>query len=239
DDEQAVRQELRVSAGTLSGQLRLGVIPSATALSAALATTFAREHPGMSVADLEMTSIEMLREIAAFELDAGITYVDNEPVDHVRAIPIGREEYVLVSPPDSPVAGRATVTWREAAELPLCLLYRDMQNRRIIDSVFESVGVSPNARVETNSMMSKYTYLRSGMWSSIMPRSVIEWLVPPPEMHVAALVEPTVSKAIGLITAHRTPVPPLLLAFWQHVERAAPVLDLATLNARSQTDQLV
>lgn len=227
DDEQAFRQELRVSAGTLSGQLRLGVIPSATSLSAALATAFAREHPGVSVTDLELTSIEILREIAAFELDAGITYIDNEPLDHVRSIPIGREEYVLVTPPDSPVAGRATVTWREAAELPLCLLYRDMQNRRIIESVFEGVGATPNARVETNSMMSKYTYLRSGTWSSIMPRSVIDWLAPPPGMHVAALVEPTVSKTIGLVTAHRTPVPPLLFAFWQHVERAAPIIDLA------------
>ena len=222
-DEETLMQELRLSAGHLSGRLRLGVIPSATPTSAYFGTAFARENRDVSIADMEMTSIDIVRALAAFELDAGITYVDNEPLERVRTYPIGHEEYVLVTPEDSVAADMPTVSWRAAAELPLCLLSRDMQNRRIIDAAFESAGARPNVCVETNSMMSKYCYLRSGYWSSIMPRSFVEWLEPPPGLRVVALTEPTVSKAIGLVVADRTPMPPLLLAFWNHVERAAEI----------------
>jgi len=214
-DEETLKQELRLCTNSLSGRLRLGVIPSATAISSLLITAFARENGDVSITDLEMTSIDILRSIASFELDAGITYIDNEPLDHVRAHPIGREEYVLVTPGDSPVAGLAEVTWSQAAALPLCLLHRDMQNRRIIEAIFESVGARPNARIETNSMMSKYCYLRSGYWSSVMPRSFVEWLAPPPGLHIAPLVEPKIMKTVGLVIGDRSPVAPLLLAFWR------------------------
>jgi len=220
-DEETLKQELRLCSSSLSGRLRLGVVPSAAATSAVLTTSFVREYSDVSVADVEMTSIDIARAIAAFELDAGITYVDNEPLDHVRTLPIACEEYVLVTPRDADVAGLPSVTWREAASLPLCLLNRDMQNRRILDAIFESVGTRPNARVETNSMMSIYCYLRSGHWSSVMPRSFVEWLAPPPGLHVARLVEPSAAKTLGLIIADRAPVPPVLQAFWAHAERTA------------------
>ena len=225
DDEETLKQQLRLCSGTLSGRLRLGVIPSATATSAFLTTAFARENPAVSIADIEMTSIEILRALDAFDLDGAITYIDNEPLDRVRMQPIAREEYVLVTPGDSPAAGLPAVTWRDAAALPLCLLTRDMQNRRILESIFASVDVRPNVRVETNSMMSKYCYLRSGHWSSIMPRSFVEWLAPPPGSHIAELIEPTVSKTVGLVIADRAPLPPLLLAFWRHAERFAVRVD--------------
>ena len=225
-DEETLKQELRLCSSSLSGQLRLGVIPSATATCSRLTTAFARENPDVSISDLEMTSTDIVRAVAAFELDAGITYIDNEPLEHVRVHSIDREQYVLVSPADSPVAGQSEVTWTDAAALPLCLLHRDMQNRRIIESIFQSVGARPNVHVETNSMMSKYCYLRSGFWSSVMPRSFVEWLAPPPGLHVARLIEPSVAKSVGLIIADRHPVPPVVSALWKHFVRESPAVDL-------------
>jgi DNA-binding transcriptional LysR family regulator len=150
-DEETLKQELRLRSTSLSGRLRLGVIPSATSTSSLLSTSFVCENPGVSISDVEMTSTDILRALMSFELDAGITYIDNEPLGHVRTHAIGKEEYVLVTPADSPLAGRPTVTWTEVAALPLCLLHRDMQNRRTIETIFESVGARPNPRIETNS----------------------------------------------------------------------------------------
>ncbi len=211
-DEATLKEQLSACAGSLTGRIRLGVIPSATAISAKLAADFAGLHPAVTFTDLEMTSTDITRALDAFELDAGITYIDNEPIDHVQTIPLGFEEYVLVTPEHSPLAHLPAVSWASVVDLPLCLLHRDMQNRRIIDAVFESVGVHPHARIETNSMFGKYRYLQLG-WSSIMPRSIVQWLSPPASMRVLPLIEPTVTKALGLIIADRTPVPPLLAAF--------------------------
>ena len=220
-DEETLKQELRLCSSSLSGRLRIGVIPSAIATSSRLTTSFARQNQDVSIGDFEMTSSDIVRAIAAFEIDAGITYIDNEPLEHVRVQPIDREEYVLVCPADSPVAERAEVAWADAALLPLCLLHRTMQNRRIIESIFQSVGARPNVRVETNSMMSTYCYLRSGFWSSVMPRSFVEWLAPPPGLRVARLTGPSVAKSVGLIVAERSHLPPVVLALWKHCEREA------------------
>ena len=46
----------------------------------------------------------------------------------------------IVTPADGPFRGRTDVTWREAADAPLCLLTPDMQNRRIIDQLLRAAG---------------------------------------------------------------------------------------------------
>ena len=69
-----------------------------------------------------------------------------------------------------------TISWAEAAAAPLCLLSRDMQNRRIVDQIFEGVGVAPRARIETNSFVCILSHVRSGEWSSIVPHTYVDRL---------------------------------------------------------------
>ncbi len=85
---------------------------------------------------------EIQRGIDNFELEIGLTYLDNEPLEHVRTRPLYREEYILLAPRAGPFADRDTVSWAEAGTVPLCLLTPDMQNRRIIDGIFRAIGAS-------------------------------------------------------------------------------------------------
>jgi DNA-binding transcriptional LysR family regulator len=218
-DERALKQDLDSSRGLLSGQLRLGVIPSANGIVPQLTTSFASANPYVIVEEIEATSVDVLRDLAIFEIDAAITYLDNEPLERVRALPIATDRHVLVLPEGSPLADLENVTWAQAATLPLCLQRPDMQNRRIIDSVFTSLGVTPTVSVQVNSMMANLCYLDSGSWSSIMPRSLMYWLQGLRGMRVVPLVEPEITKTVGLVIADRDPIPALIRAFWQHVER--------------------
>lgn len=215
-DKRALEQELHASRGMLAGRLRLGVIPSANAVIPRLTVSFARRYPLVGIDETETTSIEILRDVPALDLDAGITYVDNEPVKHVRVLPIYSERYMLIVPPSSPLAQRETATWAEAAAQPLCLMRSDMQNRRIYDATFASVGVTPNVVVETHSMMAKLCYLHFGL-SSIMPTSFRRWVEAMEGMRTVPLIEPEVSKAVGLVIGEREPVPAIVAAFWEHV----------------------
>jgi DNA-binding transcriptional LysR family regulator len=218
-DERSLKQDLDASRGLLSGRLRLGVIPSANAIVPRFTTSFASENPHVVIDETETTSAEILRDLAIFELDAAITYIDNEPLDRVRALPIAVERYVLVLPESSPLAQLEAVTWAQAATLPLCLLRSDMQNRRIFEGVFSSIGVTPSVRVEAYSMMAKLCYLESGYWASIMPQNLMYWLRGLRGMRVVPLVEPEIAKTVGLVIADRDPIPALIRAFWEHVER--------------------
>lgn len=220
DDERSMRQETTALRGELRGTLRLGVIPSANAIAPPLTTSFVTAHPNVEVDETETTSKEIRRMLAAFELDAGITYVDNEPLEHVRKLSIAQERYVIAMPADSSLADLPSVTWKQAATLPLCLLEPGMQNRRIVDGAFASAGVVPKVRIEAGSMMATLYYLASGTLSSIMPSSLEPWLRRIEGVRVAPLTEPEIAHTVGLVIEEREPVPTLIEAFWAHVARS-------------------
>jgi DNA-binding transcriptional LysR family regulator len=219
--ERSMRQDLDRSRGMLAGRLRIGVIPSVNAVVPELTTTFVRAHPLVRIDETEMTSHEVLRDIASFDLDAGITYVDDERLEHVRTLPIAIERYVLVLPSGGALPERETATWAEAASLPLCLLRPDMQNRRICDAAFAEAGATPNVHVETYSVMAELCYVQAGL-ASILPATFAPWLGVLSGVRALPLVAPEVEHAIGLVVAERDPIPALVAAFWEHVrERVA------------------
>jgi DNA-binding transcriptional LysR family regulator len=193
----------------LSGRLRLGVVPTALPVVSHLTGPFHARYPEVTVTVLSRTSQEIQRGIEDYELDVGVTYLDNEPLEHVRAKPIYFEEYVFLTPACGGFAGRTSISWEEAADAPLCLLTPDMQNRRIIDGIFRSVGAKPKPSVETNSIFNLVTHATSGQWSSIVPRQLLQFFGMPVGALALELVEPTARRSIGYIVADRDPPSPL------------------------------
>src|SRR5450432_1069054 len=72
----------------LSGRLRIGAIPTALPIVSHLTGPFHARYPNVSVTVLSQTSQEIQRGIDDFELDAGLTYLDNEPLENVLTRPI-------------------------------------------------------------------------------------------------------------------------------------------------------
>ena len=142
-DTRQLREEMRFKRHGLSGQLRIAVIPTALTWAARLSSRFSEKHPNVRFTILSRTSIEILSMLDNLDVDAGISYLDNEPTGRVSTEPLYEERYMLVCSADSPFAGRQSVDWKELEEQKLCLLTPDMQNRRIINRNFEAAGVTP------------------------------------------------------------------------------------------------
>ena len=47
------------------------------------------------------------------EIDAGLTYLDNEPLGRVRAVALYHEHYRLITAANSPLGDRTSVGWDE------------------------------------------------------------------------------------------------------------------------------
>ena len=214
-DVQSLKQDVSESRGGLTGRLRIGVVPAALPMVALVTTPFADKYPETTTAILSMTSKEIQRGLDDFDLDVGLTYLDNEPLVRVRTVPLYRERYVLVTPADGPFAGRQTVTWREAATLRLCLLTPDMQGRRILDTHFRDAGVAPRPQVESNALVTIEAQLRLGAFSSVLPATAMTLLGNIPNMCTLHVVEPEASHAVGLIVADRDPLTPIVSALLQ------------------------
>jgi DNA-binding transcriptional LysR family regulator len=97
-DQDALEQELAEMRGGLAGDLRFGVIPAAMPVTPLITSPFCRSHPLVTPRVLSHSSIEIQRGLDAGELDAGLTYLENEPLRNVRTHPLYRERYMLLTP---------------------------------------------------------------------------------------------------------------------------------------------
>jgi DNA-binding transcriptional LysR family regulator len=223
-DSRAMRQELRALKQGLVGQLKVAAIPTVLPMVSALTTPYRAKHPNVTFTILSRTSIEVLSMLENLEVDAGLTYIDNEPLGRVKAVPLYHEKYRLMTSQTSPLGDRETVTWSEVAQIPLCLLTPDMQNRRIIDQLLRAAGGTPNPTLESNSMIVLFSHIRTGRWASVMPEKLADTLGLTEHVRSIPIVEPEVVHAIGLVVPDREPMPPLTAALVTEARQLAKTL---------------
>lgn len=217
-DMRALKAEMKVVRSGLSGTVRIGVIPTALPMVAELTAPFIARHPNVRVSILSRTSVEILAEIESLELDAGITYLDNEPLGRVAQVPLYTEFYRLLCAPGTALAGRAQVTWAEVAEQPLCLLTSDMQNRRIVNQHLAEAGAAVVPQVESNSTIALIAHVMTGRWASVVPTKLAGMALASGLVAVP-IVEPEAEHLIGLVMARRDPLTPVLAALLAEAER--------------------
>ncbi len=226
-DVRTMRQEVRaLKQGQLVGSLRLAAIPTALAMVSALTTPYHARHPDVRFTVKSCTSSEVLAALDNLEIDAGISYLDNEPIGRARAIPLYREQYRLLISADSKLGNRKQVTWAEVGGIPLCLLTPDMQNRRIINHLLREAGIDdPAPTLESNSMIVLFSHVRTGRWASVMPAILGETLGLTGSVRSIPIVEPTAVHTIGLIVPNREPMTPVTAALVAEALKVAPTLD--------------
>ena len=224
-DVRAMRQEVHALKSGLAGRLRIAAIPTALAMVASITTPFRARHPEVQFTILSRTSIEVLELLENFEIDAGITYVENEPLGRVSTVPLYHERYRLLTSADAPLGNRATVTWAEIAQVPLCLLTPDMQNRRIIDRLLKSAGGESRPTLESDSMILLFAHVRTGRWASVMPAKLAETLGLTATIRAIPITEPEAVQTIGLVVPSREPMMPITAALVEEAKRIAPTLD--------------
>jgi DNA-binding transcriptional LysR family regulator len=220
-DTRAMRQEIDALKRGLSGRLKIAAIPTALAMVAQLTTPYRARHADVRFTILSRTSVEVLALLENLEVDAGLTYLDNEPLGRVTTVPLYRERYCLLTSAQGQYGDRDTVTWAEVGTLPLCLLTPDMQNRRIIDKHLLDVGVKPTPTLESNSMIVLFAHVRTGQWASIMPAKLAETLGLTDLVRAVPIVEPEATHTIGLVVPHREPMTPLTAALVAEAKRLA------------------
>ncbi|MFM7656731.1 MAG: LysR family transcriptional regulator [Paracoccaceae bacterium] len=217
-DMRALKDEMRSVHSGLSGNLRIGVIPTALPMVAELTGPFTARHPNMRVTILSRTSAEILDGIDTLELDAGITYLDNEPLGRVAQTPLYTEFYRFLCAPGSALAKRDKISWHEVASVPLCLLTADMQNRRIVNQHLAEAGARVQAMVESNSTIALVSHVRSGLWASVVPMKLAEMFTGQGLVAIP-IVEPEAEHLVGLVTARRDPQTPVLQALIEEAAR--------------------
>ena len=96
-DTRAMRQEVDALKRGLAGHVQIAAIPTALAMTAMLTTPYRAKHPEVRFTIVSRTSIQVLSMLENLQVDAGLTYIDNEPLGRVSTIPLYHEEYRLLT----------------------------------------------------------------------------------------------------------------------------------------------
>lgn len=204
----ALEQIAGTAHGPLKGELRLGAIPASMPATGFLIEAIRARFPDLNVQVRALTSRQIERELAAFELDAGVTYLDFEPPAHALAVPLYSERSQLVSAKDG-IAVPERPDWPDLARLPLCLLHQGMQNRRILDAHLAALGLALRPIVTADSYIALLAIVRQGHLCSIMPDNHALLLQGLDWAQVTPLPETGEANRIGVIVSDRTPMSPL------------------------------
>ena len=220
-DTRQLRDEMRATRHGLSGQLRIAVIPTALTWAARISARFGAAHPNVGMTILSRTSVEILQMIDDLTVDAGISYLDNEPLGRVSTVSLYDERYMLVCGADSPLAGRDRVAWSDLGGHRLCLLTSDMQNRRIINRNLIEAGVTPQATVESSSTVVLVAHVLEGGWITILPEDIAAFLSEGKPLRMIPLDGAGTSHSVGLVAPWREPHTPVLEALLSEARRMA------------------
>jgi DNA-binding transcriptional LysR family regulator len=202
--------------GPLAGTLRLGAIPASMPITGRAAETLKRLHPELELSIRSLTS----RELATFELDAGLTYIDHEPPANVVSMPLYSERAMFVIAKSASGGLADGIAWADALAHPLCLLHQGMQNRRILDEQLAGRSLVATPQATADSYVTLLAMARSGTFATIIPDSYAA-LVPDWARMIA--FEPAAEPSrIGLIVADRTPLSPLAIAALAMAEHLRP-----------------
>lgn len=211
-DTRRLREEMRFSREGLAGHLRLAVIPTALTWASRLAAGFSARHPNVAFTILSRNSAEILAMLDNLEVDAGLSYLDNEPLGRVSTVELYRENYALVCGADHPLAQRKEVDWAEIAGSRLCLLTPDMQNRRIVNAAFRAAGIEPEAQMESNSTVVLTSHVASGGWVTVLPGDLAKFVGAGMGLSIIPIRSREAGPAVGLVAPWQEPHTPVLQA---------------------------
>ena len=207
----AMRQEAMSAHSSLAGSLRIGSIPTTMSVVPLLIAPCQAEYGGINFIVNSLPAQEITRLLDNFELDLGITYLDDSALAGFTVQPLFIERYVLLTRDEQALGGRKSLDWKEVAELPLCLLTGNMQSRRIVDAAFRNADVTPQVKMETDSIFGLYSQIRCSDLCAILPHSALSLIELREELSVVPIT-PMLERQIGLIARKQNPYPPMTAA---------------------------
>lgn len=208
-DCSAMRDELDTMQNNLRGNLRVGAMPSMSPVMPLLLQMVRKRHPGVHV-DMQFIGNDAMKlGLNNFSLDVAITYMDKADLGRRNTLPICTEKLSLLVPDTEEFRGRSSISWKEAADLPLAMLRSSMHERRFVNQVFARVKCAPKAKVESESILHLIFQVQFTELCTIIPSHFTHMPGLQPGTRALDLVDPVVSQEVGLFWAEGETVMPM------------------------------
>ena len=207
-----MREDASAAKSTMTGTLRIGAIPTTMTVAAFVTGPCFSAYPNIRYTLSSLTADAIVNQLDHFELDIGLTYLDDKVIEGFAKLHLFDERYVLLA--DRRVSLDSTLTWEQAARLPLCLLTGKMRNRQVIEAAFRRAGVQATVVLETDSLFSLYAHVSEAGLFSVVPHSLLNFFDLKNRVQAKPLL-PQLTRAIGLIARNQPSLAPITGVVWE------------------------
>jgi DNA-binding transcriptional LysR family regulator len=206
-----MREDATIAKSTMAGTLRIGAVPTTMTVAALITAPCRAAYPNIRYTVSALSAESITRQLDEFELDLGLTYLEDKIIEGFASLHLFDERYVLLA--NRRLTLDPTLTWEQAARLPLCLLTAKMRNRQVIDAAFRRAGIKAEVILESDSLFSLYAHVSEAGLCTIVPHSLLNFLDLTHRVQVRPLL-PSVTRAIGLIARNQPSMAPFNAALW-------------------------
>lgn len=209
---EAMRDEIASMSNNLRGRLRIGAMPSMSPVLPSLLRHVRERHPGIII-DVQFIGNEAMRlGLNEFSLDVAFTYFDASDMGRRNTLPVYSEKLSLLVPDCDEFRNRTSISWEEAAKLPLAMLRPRLREREFVDKMFKEAGCKPEPKIESESILHLMFQVQYTELCTIIPSHFTRM----PGLHAGTraldLVDPVASKDISIFWAEGETTMPMAKA---------------------------
>jgi DNA-binding transcriptional LysR family regulator len=173
DDLEQTRASILEAQQTVKGTLRLvGGMTVCMYVFPPLLKAFRRQHPAVDVKLMPGATPRLIRQLRSGTADLGLLTL---PVDDpaLVSVPVMREELLLVTAPQHPLARKRQVTPQDLTRQPFVLFEAGSGTRRAIEEFFVAEHIAPTVVTETENVEIIKALVRIGMGITIIPYQAV------------------------------------------------------------------
>lgn len=205
----------------MEGPFNVGASPASIALASLMSIAFVEKAPAAKLSVETMPDEVLVKRLRAGTADVAISYLSELPEDGLQHHLLYREHMYLFSPEAS--LSESRVTLQHATGGPLCLL------RSSLPGDLESRLDKATKVLWTDSIAVLGATLKTGRFSTVMPRSLASELDPQLPIHAYPLRDPSAQANVGFITRRVDPTPALVHVWFELAHSPALVKTIRVL----------
>lgn len=195
----------------IRGLVTVACIPSAVAnFVANAASAFHQRFPRIRLRVLDQSAPDVLLSVAKAEADFGIGYLGAREPD-LLFDPLSREPFVLACRRDHALARRRRVRWEELSAIECVGLATGRGNRLLIDQGLGPSATRPNWICEVLHVPALLSLIQAGVGVGVVPQHALADHAG--ALAMVPLVEPVLSREIGIISRRGHGLSPAVQAF--------------------------
>jgi len=221
------RARLLESKQTLGGTIRLvGGMTACLYVFPRLVREFRRAHPGVDVKVKPASTPRLLKQLRAGTADLGLLTL---PIDDptLTTEPVLREEMMLVTSPEHPLAKKKVITPKDLAHQPFVLFEPGSNSRHAIEEFFAREHITPKIVSETENVEIIKALVRVRMGVTIIPHQAVAREVRLGQLFCARIEGNPIVRETGWVHARTSHLPKAVTELKQMLEVIRPRLHLA------------